>query len=579
MTTAGDSIQASPAGEAPAPRAAETATEGTLGPGQEAQLLITARQAYPAFERAVIGARKRIDMGFRIIDLRTRLRSEEGKRIGETWADLLADALCRGVDIRLVVADFDPIGGPELHRGTWRTVRQCAGLGELADTPGAGKIEVIASRHPARIGSVPSAFLWLVAAGKLRQAVRLVNGLKPGERSRFLTEVPRLLPHLLVGKPDDPVRPRWLRRFRMTPVTHHQKLAVIDDEVLYIGGLDLDERRWDTPRHDLPARLTWHDIQMLFREPELAAQARRHLDNFVKQTGGEDLPPEGRSTDRPVVPGLRFLTTLSAPAQYSVFRFGPENRSNGLFAAHVARARATRRLIYLESQFFRDRRMARALARAGRENPDLNLLLVLPAAPEEVAFASGGSDARYGEFLQARSLFRLRRAFGSRFFVASPAQHRRPGDAAVEAGEEALGSEDGTGRENGGIGRAALCGAPLIYVHAKLAIFDEAAAIVSSANLNGRSLWWDTEAGVEVTRPGMVSEMREQVLSHWFPEARGPERDKLLDPQTALAQWRRAAVQDCRRAPEDRQGFLLPYDMGPGRRFGFPVPPVPEEMV
>ncbi len=43
--------------------------------------------------------------------------------------------------------------------------------------------------------------------------------------------------------------------------------------------------------------------------------------------------------------------------------------------------------------------------------------------------------------------------------------------------------------------RDRLGGAPMIYVHAKVSIFDRSAAIVSSANLNGRSLRWDTEAG------------------------------------------------------------------------------------
>jgi phospholipase D1/2 len=49
---------------------------------------------------------------------------------------------------------------------------------------------------------------------------------------------------------------------RLHPATHHQKLAVFDRRRLYIGGLDLDERRWDTPEHDRPGAETWQDLQL-----------------------------------------------------------------------------------------------------------------------------------------------------------------------------------------------------------------------------------------------------------------------------------------------------------------------------
>ncbi len=548
----------------------------------EPQLLITAREAYPAFERVVLAAKRRVNMSFRIFDLRTRLRSEEGRAVGTSWADLLAHVLKRGVDVRLIVADFDPVGAPDLHRGTWRTVRQCAGLREIAGQTGTGRLEVFAARHPARIGAVPGAMLWPVAAWKLHKAVKLLNGLARDERRRFVTEAPRLRPHLKLGGEDEAevVKADWWHSFRMTPVTHHQKLAVIDGEVLYVGGLDLDERRWDTPGHDQPARETWHDIQMLFHDRELARTAERHLDNFTVQTAGEGHEPEGVAhpgTSGAEVP--RFLTTLSKPARFAPFRFSPKKLSSGLFDAHVARVHEAERLIYLETQFLRDRKFARELARRARTEPNLRLVLVIPAAPEEVAFASGGPDARYGEFLQSYCIRMLRKAFGKRFFALSPAQRRRPGDDAEEAGEAALGTEDGAGRENGGIGRVALRGAPMIYVHAKLSVFDETAAIVSSANLNGRSLHWDTEAGVELTRPETVEMIRERVLDHWYPDARGSLREEMMDPARAFEAWVGAARQDAGRVPEAREGYLLPYDIRPGRRFGVAVPGIPEEMV
>ncbi|MGR3795118.1 phospholipase D family protein [Vannielia sp. SX4] len=544
------------------------------------QLLITADEAYPVFERLVLGADQRVNMGFRVFDLRTRLRSEEGRAVGSTWSDLLADALRRGVDLRLILADFDPIGAPDLHRGTWRTMRQFAGLRELAGEAGTGKLEVMASRHPARIGAVPSAIFWPVAAWKLRKAAQMLNDLDPGERRRFLSEAPRLRPNLKVEEGGEgKVRPDFAHRFRLTPVTHHQKLAVIDGKRLYIGGLDLDERRWDTPDHNQPARQTWHDTQMLFDEPELAEAAERHLNRVPDQTEGEGPEPEGRGNEAAHGP-LRLLTTLSAPSRLAPFRFSPKSLSTGLSRAHLEAAFAAKKFIILETQYLRSRPLAKALARRAREEAGLHLLAILPSAPEEVAFASGGGDARYGEFLQARCLRMLRKAFGPRFYALAPAQHRRPGDPQDEAGEAAIGAPDGTEPEQARRhGRAALFGAPVVYVHSKLSIFDDQRAIVSSANLNGRSMKWDTEAGVEMTDPETVSMIRERVVDHWFPKVEATDRSALLDLERGFEAWFRIAREDAGRSPENRRGFLLPYDMRPARRFGVPVPGVPEEMV
>ncbi|SIN87321.1 phospholipase D-like domain-containing protein [Vannielia litorea] len=540
-------------------------------------LLITAREAYPVFEALVLGAQRRVSMSFRVFDLRTRLHSAAGLAIGNTWADLLADALRRGVSLRLVIADFDPIGAAELHRSTWRTMRQCAGLREIAGKVGTGALEVIAARHPARIGAVPSGLFWPVAAWRLRKAARMLNDLTPDERRRFLSEAPRLRPNLKVEEgAEGRVRADFAHRFRMTPVTHHQKLAVIDGRRLYVGGLDLDERRWDTPTHDQPARETWHDVQMVFDEPELVAQAERHLEGFLEQSAGEGPAPEGRGTAAPAG-GSRFLTTISEPARFAPFRFSPRTRSSGIFDAHLARTGEARRLIFLETQYFRDRRLARALARRGREEPGLHLVMVLPAAPEEVAFSSGGTDARYGEFLQSRCLRAVRKAFGDRFIALSPAQRRRPGRPEEEAGDEAVGAPDGS--DDPAHGRSVLLGAPVIYVHAKLSVFDDRAAIISSANLNGRSLRWDTEAGVEMSDPATVAMIRGRVLDHWYPGLAEGRRAEMLDPARAFGAWVAAARRDAARPPEAREGYLLPYDMRPGRRFGMAVFGVPEEMV
>ena len=150
----------------------------------------------------------------------------------------------------------------------------------------------------------------------------------------------------------------------------------------------------------------------------------------------------------------------------------------------------------------------------------------------------------------------MKRAFGARLFIGGPAQRRR-------------------GRARQKEGRDLLSDAPLIYVHAKISVFDHV-ALVSSANLNGRSMRWDTEAGVALHDPAVVSDLRNRAMAHWLPDGADA---RFFSPETAVEAWRGLALSNAARAPEARQGFILPYDLRAAEKFGTPVPFLPPEMV
>jgi phospholipase D1/2 len=233
----------------------------------------------------------------------------------------------------------------------------------------------------------------------------------------------------------------------------------------------------------------------------------------------------------------------------------PEPLVAEIDAAHHMAAGEAGHLIYIETQYFRDLNLARRLAAEARTKPDLRMILILPAAPDDVAFeGSTALDARMGEFLQAKCLRILRRGFGRRLFVGGAAQPRR------------------TRRR----GRAQLKGAPLIYIHAKVSIFDDRRAIVSSANLNGRSLRWDTEAGLQIDRPDMVKTLRRRLMAHWLPPG---ATDAFFDPETAVSAWWALAARNAKLPPERRRGFILPYDQKNAEDFGRAVPLLPDELV
>ena len=503
------------------------------------RLLLTAQEAYPALEDAFLNAQSNVLAGFRIFDPWTTLRSAAARETGTTWFDLLVNTLNRGVRIDLTISDFDPVIRPDNHRYTWQCIGAAIAAGEASDYP--ENLRVNAAMHPARVGLLPRLLLWPGLMKQMKAHLQDINT-QPGSAKRaFARYTPGLQP-LLKWRGDDLV-PRLSGPPPLVPVSHHQKLAVFDEQTLYIGGLDLNDRRYDTPEHQGAADETWHDAQVLVQGP-VAAEAARHVRDFQKITQGA--PPS---------PASHLLRTLSAKRRFSLPWLSPRPVLSELMDAHRQAIASSRSLIYMETQFFRDRRLADHLAAQAQKIPDLTMILILPSAPDDAAFADDpGSDVAYGEYLQAQCTDTLRGAFGARFFAGSPA---RP-------------------VSTGATDRTAHFGAPLIYLHAKVSVFDTSCAIISSANLNGRSLSWDTEAGVAIRRPGDVEHVRTRCFDHWL----GPQADRrCYVTETACAEWTRAAGANARVRPEDRKGFMLPYASEPGAEFGYNLPGVPAEMV
>ncbi|WP_299681451.1 phospholipase D family protein [uncultured Roseobacter sp.] len=513
-----------------------------LKTSEKLELLITAEQAYPAFETAVLMAKHRIDMGFRIFDARTPLISDAAREIGETWIDLLLHKLNQGVRVKIAITDFDPVVRPDMHHLSWKSFRVLAGVAEMSDNP--SHIDIQIADHPARVGWGPRMVLWPKIMTQLGETCEKLNELPPEMRADQLRSMPRFAE--LVKEDDGRLLPDKTGVPQMIPVTHHQKVAVIDDQFLYIGGLDMNERRIDSTRHTGRPEQTWHDVHLLLRCPRRAVAARRHLDRFQAECAGEvglRPPPE-------------LLRTLSVKRSSEGIYLSPVVSETGILDCHLRCIAKATNLIYLESQFFRDPIISDALVKRASEAPDLGLVVVLPAAPEEVAFLGDeGLDHRYGEYLQAKCLNELQKAFAERLFIGSPAKLEETQDDS----------------------RAALHGAPIIFIHSKVSVFDNRRAIISSANINGRSMRWDTELGVEITDAEEIAKIRSQVMRCWLPRDAGPEF--CAPNRAAVAHWQQLADLNAATSPQSRRGFILPYDVTAAEAFGTLLPGVPVEMV
>jgi hypothetical protein len=486
------------------------------------EVLVTAEEAWPSFERAVLSAEKEVLAGFRIFDMRTRLRSDEGRAVGKDWFDLLEHVLRKGVSIDLAVSDFDPVMATELHEMTWSTVKQGAALREVSGA-GPDQLSVRAVLHPARAGFLP----WLAFLPKvLREKNRKLRRFSENRRKWQAVGLSRtILP-------------------QMHTVSHHQKVAVIDGEVLYIGGLDLNERRYDTPAHDRPAHQTWSDIQLILRGPE-AQNARRHLQTYEATTAGK--------IQAPACPHLK--RTLSAPRRIQFPYISPRTLLSEIEEAHFNAFRKARHLILIETQFLRSQRIADAMAAAAAKNTDLSSMIILPALPDDVAFEnSDGLDAQYGMALQKEALEKIIDAFGDRVTLATPVQ---PVLAART-------------------GPAVHSGSPVIHVHNKLLLKDDDYALVGSANLNGRSMRWDTEVAVEITRPERLSELTTRIFRHWWQDALA---DVAVTPEGLQPSWHAEIIRNGVRLPQSRKGYLVPYDISRGSDMAQPLPGVTEDIV
>ncbi len=319
------------------------------------KVLLTAAEAFPALERAFLSAREEIWASFLVFDLTTELRSEEARKVGRTWFDLMVHTLRRGVAVTMILSDFDPIIRSDFHRMSWRSCRLFQAAAEVAGQ--GAKLTMKVALHSSETGLLPRMAIWPGVMQRLRKFVRELNAIPVEKRRAKFRDMPGIH-HLVDEQPDGRLFVRHGRMPRLYPGVHHQKLAVFDRTQLYIGGLDLDERRYDTPNHNRPGSETWHDVQLMTEGP-VVAEAQEHLEQFLDVVARRREP----------APQRLLLRTLSRRRSFELPFFGPEPVLQEIVRAHEALAGMTDRLIYMESQYFRDRAFARKLANLAQRNP------------------------------------------------------------------------------------------------------------------------------------------------------------------------------------------------------------------
>lgn len=542
--------------------------------------LIEAAAMFPAFEELVLDAEKSVWLAFRVFDPATRTHSRAARDLGlADWSAILGHVIRRGVEVRILLSDFEPILADHLHAGSWHSFRSLREMAEKFNAPETKLLQLVVAQHEGELGWVWRQMLRLPMRRKIR---KLVDGLLESERREERKQ------GRMIDRPGLWRYVEWqgkrARSFhgasppRIWPATHHQKFAVVDGAVTIVGGIDVDERRWDDKRHRQRADQTWHDVSVRVEGPASgdAADHFRRLWNrelpryrqvVSEWTSGaalaltlDPLTEVPAVTAPSVVEGgatVQVLRTLSRRST-SLIAMGPKPFVRELRDAHRALIAGATRTLYIEAQFFRSQEAAQWVLDALERSPVLEVVILVANAPEEIAFEGQGDNPahKHGEYLQSKVLGRLLRRGGDRLGVFTLVKQQ-----SVSGSEDQFVDTRGTAY-----------GAGVIHIHSKLLIADDATCLVSSANINGRSFNWDTELGCLWREHGeAIGTFRRKLWSQLL--------DNEVPEGTGLAEWRAIALANSTVEPKDRQGFIVPYQLGRARRYAHPFWFVPDDLV
>jgi phosphatidylserine/phosphatidylglycerophosphate/cardiolipin synthase-like enzyme len=287
--------------------------------------------------------------------------------------------------------------------------------------------------------------------------------------------------------------------------SHHQKIVVIDDRLGFTGGIDLTVGRWDRPQHPAhdPARVTpdgrpyppVHDLQIA-----VTGEAARSLGTIARErwrsaTGEAVAPADADATTpdfmaRPDFAGARIGIALTRP---SLKRSVRRRQCARLTLDALS---AARRSIYIESQYFTDRRAGRIIAShlARADGPEVVLLVTCVSHGFVEQWVMGKNRDRLLRRLKAQDRFDRLRVF----YCVTP---------------------DGDGFKE-------------VLIHSKLIIVDNGFLRIGSSNLNNRSIGLDSECDLAIEARSRadslaIAGLRHRLLAEHLGETEASVREAM----------------------------------------------------
>lgn len=272
--------------------------------------------------------------------------------------------------------------------------------------------------------------------------------------------------------------------------SHHQKLVVIDDEVAFLGGMDLAIRRWDTPAHapDDPRRLDpdgrpyppHHDVQVAVEGPIAGALGELFRARWSNATGDQLAAPTVDA--RPLLRDESTRDVDLAIARTEFFDGHPPQQTREIERLTVEAIASAQRSIYVENQYLTSSAVGTALASRLAASDGPEVLLVVPKSQH------GWLEHESMGMMRARLLEKLQ---------AADRHHR------LRVLWPAIGEVD-----------------PVpIQVHSKVMVVDDRFLKIGSSNWANRSLTIDSECDLALEAAGnerlgaVIGDLRARLLA------------------------------------------------------------------
>jgi len=280
---------------------------------------------------------------------------------------------------------------------------------------------------------------------------------------------------------------------------HHEKLVVIDDEIAFVGGIDLTDLggdRYDTPEHPARGRMGWHDVASRVRGPAVADVARHFAQRWEAVTGErlEAQPAEVASAG-----DVELQIVRTVPEK--LYDFAPRGDFR-IIEAYLRALRSAQHLVYLENQFLWSPEIVNVLADKLRLPPvdEFRVVIMLPGKPNT------GEDDTRGQ------LALLAEADGDQERFLATTIRARSGNTSDR-----------------------------VYVHAKVGIVDDRWLTLGSANLNAHSFYNDSEVNLVTCDAALARDTR---LRLWAAHVDRDIEDIAGDPSTVIDElWRPIAAE------------------------------------
>lgn len=289
----------------------------------------------------------------------------------------------------------------------------------------------------------------------------------------------------------------------------HQKITIIDSTYAFVGGIDPlielsgDFDRWDTPWHAFVSALrsnpkdadphTWHDAHALIvgsaaRDVEFNFYQRWNETVTRQKLNVSLLVPEPVRAE--LDPSTQSLVQIARTIPVETYHFAPKEGIRGIAQMYASALSSVQGFIYLENQYFwLHTFMGIDIGDFGPANPEMehnlrvlaeslergaSVALVLPDHPNVGrAFTDIGLNHLRVQAPNAAAAGRIQAFCLANSIQRDGKMHYRP-----------------------------------VYVHAKVAIIDDAWTTVGSANLNNRGMRDDAEINVAVLDSNFARNLR-----------------------------------------------------------------------